>query len=269
MTNGQPVLWHLPTSHFSEKVRWALEYKRVAHTRRLPRAVPHFVVARHLTDGAVATFPVLELEGRAIGDSTRIIAALEERHPEPPLYPADAAQRKRALAIEDWFDENLGRDIRVIALGSVLADPPRLAQLAAAHMPASFRPLPGLWTRLFGATLSRRYRLARPGAIERARRGVAHAFDRLEQELDGREYLVGDGFTIADLAAASHFYWLLQPEEGPRVVDRLPAPLAEFMTGLEHRDGSRWVREMYRRHRRAAPAGRGVPAGTPPLVAAG
>jgi hypothetical protein len=30
-----PSLWHIPFSHYSEKVRWALDYKRVAHRRRV------------------------------------------------------------------------------------------------------------------------------------------------------------------------------------------------------------------------------------------
>ena len=29
-----PLLWHLPISHYSEKVRWTLDYKAVPHRRR-------------------------------------------------------------------------------------------------------------------------------------------------------------------------------------------------------------------------------------------
>ena len=104
MTDGDVRLWHLPTSHFSEKVRWALDHKRIAHTRRTPLAVPHFVVARVLTRGAVTTFPVIELPTGVVGDSSAIIAALEHAYPQHPLYPADPAERQRALEIEDWFD---------------------------------------------------------------------------------------------------------------------------------------------------------------------
>src|SRR3712207_2859225 len=100
-TDGQVRLWHLPTSHYSEKVRWTVEYKRIAPERRLPLAVPHFVVARVLTRGAVRAFPVVELPSGVIGDSTAIIAALEQLYPEPPLYPADPGERARALEVED------------------------------------------------------------------------------------------------------------------------------------------------------------------------
>jgi hypothetical protein len=30
-----PLLWHIPLSHFSEKVRWTLDYKGIAHQCRV------------------------------------------------------------------------------------------------------------------------------------------------------------------------------------------------------------------------------------------
>jgi hypothetical protein len=29
------LLWHIPLSHFNEKVRWMLGYKRIAHRRQV------------------------------------------------------------------------------------------------------------------------------------------------------------------------------------------------------------------------------------------
>ncbi len=91
-----PLLWHIPLSHFSEKVRWALDYKGIAHRRRVLGA--DYLVRAWRATGQ-GKLPVLWLDGRAIADSTRIIAALEQRYPEPPLYPRDAAARQRALAL--------------------------------------------------------------------------------------------------------------------------------------------------------------------------
>jgi glutathione S-transferase len=72
-------------------------------------------VALALTRGRAYTFPVLELDGVRIADSTAIIAAIEQRYPEPPLYPDDFADRQRALALEEWFDENVGPYTRRLA----------------------------------------------------------------------------------------------------------------------------------------------------------
>jgi glutathione S-transferase len=101
-----PLLWHIPVSHYSEKVRWALDYKGIAHRRRVLGPDYLIQVWRATRQGKL---PVLWLDGPAIADSTRIIAALEERYPQPPLYPRAAAARLRALALEDDLDETLAR----------------------------------------------------------------------------------------------------------------------------------------------------------------
>ena len=102
------VLWHLEISHYNEKARWALDYKGIPHERREPMPGLHGVRAMILTRGSQRRLPVLDLEGRRIGDSTAIIAALEDYRPEPALYPADRSERTRALELEDFFDEEPG-----------------------------------------------------------------------------------------------------------------------------------------------------------------
>ena len=102
-----PLLWHIPLSHYSEKVRWPLDCKGIAHRRRV--LGPDYLIRAWRATGQ-GKLPVLWLDGRAIADSTRIIDALEEHYPEPPLYPLDTAARQRALALEDDLDETLGPD---------------------------------------------------------------------------------------------------------------------------------------------------------------
>src|SRR5919202_4633954 len=104
--DGAPVLWHLKVSHYNEKARWALDYKGIPHVPRALIPGRHRSTAQRLAGRD--TFPVLVLDGRAIGDSTDIIEALERRQPEPPLYPRDGAERRRALELEELFDEELG-----------------------------------------------------------------------------------------------------------------------------------------------------------------
>jgi glutathione S-transferase len=167
MSDGKPTLWQIGISHYSEKARWALAYKEVPHRRRSPLPGTHIPIALWLTRGEQRTFPVLQLDGETIGDSTAVIGAIEERYPDPPLYPADA-------------------------------------ELAA----------------------------------------------------NGGEYLAGDGFSVADLTAASLFYPLVGPAEGPVSPDSpTPPALESFRGGLSSRPGYLWVEEMFRRHRRPAQAG--------------
>lgn len=254
--DSTPLLWHISVSHFSEKARWALDHKRVPHRRRAV-SIPglHILASTWLTRGASQTFPVLEIDGRRLGDSTEIIAALEQLYPERPLYPADPEQRRRALELEDFFDEELGPHVRLLAFHELGKDPERFEALIA-------RTTPGPVARLgSGAvTYARTYTGLRFGvrdeeAAEVARGKILAALDRLEAELGSEEYLAGDSFSVADLTAASLFFPLVLPDEGPVPGDEPPpAGMESFRAPLRERPGYRWVEEIFRRHRRPSDA---------------
>jgi glutathione S-transferase len=251
------VLWHIPVSHYNEKVRWALAYKGVQHERRAPPPPFHMAAALALTRGREMTFPVLQLDGRAISDSTAIIAALEERFPEPPLYPADPADRERALELEDFFDEELGPHIRLLAWHELMEDHPRAEAVAVQSMPGPLQRFPGLARRAGALFLSARFHVTDDDRAVVARDKLLGALGRLEAELGDGDYLVGDRFSVADLTAASLFYPLVGPPEGPQVITDPPPAWEELRAELAERRGYRWVEEMFGRHRK--PASRGVP----------
>src|SRR2546423_2363863 len=197
-----PVLHHLEASHYNEKVRWALDYKGIPHVRKAAIPGRHGKVARELTGGTTATFPVLVENGYAIGDSSRIIAHLEDRYPSPPLYPKDLEERRRALDLEDFFDEELGPYTRLLLIHHALPDTglflrtfvpdshgPRLA-LARAQFPL-MRPR---IRRSFGID---------DNAVSHALHKVHVAGERFREELQPNGYLVGDAFSVADLTLAS------------------------------------------------------------------
>ena len=48
--------------------------------------------------------PVLVDGDEVVVDSMAIVRHLEERHPEPPLYPAERARREEMLVFIDWFN---------------------------------------------------------------------------------------------------------------------------------------------------------------------
>src|SRR3954454_8323863 len=117
----KPVLWQLQISHYNEKVRWALDYKRVPHTRRSTLPGVHILIAKRLC--GMETTPVLTIDGQSIGDSSAILAAIEKRWPDPPLMPENTLQRRRALRLEEFFDEELGPHIRRALYWELLARP--------------------------------------------------------------------------------------------------------------------------------------------------
>src|SRR5439155_13497021 len=105
----------------TQKAPWAVDVKPVPYWRRALLPGTHGVKLRRM---AVQTaIPVLELDGRVIHHSSRIIAALEEAFPDPPLYPREEAERRRALELEDFFDVELGPHIRPLAFYLLLPFP--------------------------------------------------------------------------------------------------------------------------------------------------
>jgi glutathione S-transferase len=249
-------LWHIPVSHFNEKVRWTLDLKGVDHERRAPTPPAHMAVAMWLTRGRANTVPLLELDGEAIADSTAIIAALERRYPDPPLYPADPGERARALALEDYFDEELGPYSRQLAFHEMRGDPDALQAFAGDLLPAAMakRPRARAMAAKGAASFSAlRYDAAADDAADRARAQVLAALDRLEEELEGGsgDYLVGDRFSIADLTAAALFVPVVKPPQGP-VLPSMPESYERWRAPLASRPGYRWVEEIFRRHRRDA-----------------
>jgi glutathione S-transferase len=62
--------------------------------------------------------PVLDDGGFVLPESDMILAYLEERHPEPPLLPADPQARARARLAVRRFDDNLGADYYAFRRGT-------------------------------------------------------------------------------------------------------------------------------------------------------
>ena len=252
------ILWHIELSHYNEKVRWALDYKGIAHERRVPMPGLHGARALMLTHGAQRRLPVVELDGKRIGDSTAIIAALEEYRPQPALYPSDAAERSRALSLEDFFDESLAPALRRFNWFHTLQDTDAVVNALFTS------PSPGR-ERLLRATAPVAVRFVRADykiddvSAAQARRDIIAAMDRLEAELQPSGYLVGDSFSVADLAAAALFTPIIAPPEREYMPATFPAPILELREELTARPGGQYVLRMYAEHR-------GVSAETPQLA---
>lgn len=246
----EPTLWHISISHYNEKVRWALDHKGIPYRARAPLPGVHAVFAAWLTRGRCFTFPVIDIDGERIGDSTAIIAALEERLPERPLYPAGPDERRRALMLEDWFDRELGPKVRRFVFHELIRDPDRFVAVAGQAAPRAFEAMGPAGHRLARTMIGTRYRALDDGAAERAMGDVRAGFDRLEEELGAGDYLAGGSFGVADLTAASLLYPIVLPPEAFLTVDRMPEPVERLRAEFRDRRGFRWVEEMFRRHRR-------------------
>jgi glutathione S-transferase len=108
--------------------------------------------------------PVVDFDGEIVFDSPRILARLDELHPDPALYPAERARRAEMEVFIEWFQHVWKRPPNEIEriLGLPETDPDQIAALAG---------------------LMREW------------------LDFFESMLDGRDYLFGAEFSAADCIA--------------------------------------------------------------------
>jgi glutathione S-transferase len=246
-SGAPPVLWHLKVSHYNEKARWALDYKCLPHVRHAAVPGRHTRIAHEL--GAGTTFPVLELDGEVVGDWRFIIPALVRRNPEPPLYPDDPVDRMRALEIEEFFDEELGPHLRLLVLVHMLPDPSLLLGAFAPDLSAPRR----LTARAIYPLLRRRITSdfgINGSGVEVAWEKCRIAGERFAAELQPNGYLVGDGFTVADLTVAALLSPVVAPAEFPYPQPQRDHPrLADLRRMLDGYGAFEWTRWIYAHHR--------------------
>ena len=109
----------------------------------------------------------------------------------------------------------------------------------------TLRPL----VRIFPAFYRFRHKIS-DAKLEADRATVNAALDRIEQERQGRAYLVGDAFTIADLTAATMLAALLElPEVQYPLRVELPPYLQDYRATLLPHPATQWAAGVYQLHR--------------------
>jgi glutathione S-transferase len=246
-----PVLWQLRLSHFNEKGRWALDYKGVPHRRKSLVPGRHSLRSRRL--GGSGTTPVLVIDGQVLGDSTDIVANLEQRNPDPPLYPDTEIDRKAALDLEERFDEELGPGIRSAVFHALLPDRRTTVALTTQGVAPIHRLTFNAIYPLVRVAV-RRGTKADDATAKHGREQTVAAMDLIEEELEG-DYLVGDRFSVADLTAAALLFPLVAPPQfAYQLPERWPDEWEQFRRSLADRRAYKWVQEMFSRHRGSSAA---------------
>jgi len=200
--------------------------------------------------GGTSTVPVIDIDGTRIGDSTRIIEELERRWPDPPLYPADADERERALELEDFFDEHCAHELRRVMFDPMLRHPELMAEATGSDRMRGGGVMKLMFP-IVNRAVRHKYSINEETAAQ-ARETVIAAMDRIERERGPSGYLVGDSFSVADLTAAAVLSPLVRPPEFPyHQVDpaRDPEDLKSWRDTLTERPAFKYVLEMYARHR--------------------
>ena len=181
--------------------------------------------------------------------STAILEHLERRHPEPALFPTDASDRERALAIVSRWDEEVGPAVRLAKFFEVM-DADYAVGTFCQDQSALARGLYRATFPLVGGLMKSKMGIHAQSAAT-AREITRKAFDFVAKEPGPEGYLVGGRFTVADLTCAALLMPCVSlalwggPEDAP--TEKNQSWLARW---ADH-PGAEWVREIYRRHRRS------------------
>lgn len=245
------TLYSFSVSHFSEKIRWSLDAAGLPYREK--RLTPFLHMPRTLALTRKATsVPILQVGERVIQDSTRILEWLEREHASFTLIPAEPSRRQEVMEIESRFDR-VGFHVVRVAYGNTLdrrAEALHLWTLDAtplqkALLHASFPLVRRGFRRLLQMS---------PAALAKSSAVIDEAADWIATRVsDGRPYLSGDRLSAADIAACALMAPVVCPEEHPvfgsvryRKLQRMNVVRWDDHPGFE------WVREVYRRDRRAA-----------------
>jgi glutathione S-transferase len=158
-------------SPFSAKVRIALREKGLPFEDVQLPITRHAIVekpAALLRANPRAQVPALFDGDLVLYDSTVILEYLEERHPRPGLWPAEVTARARARLLEDDADWLMDTVVVDLLAETYRKPDPSLRDLAK---------------------------------LETAAAAIRAAYGRLDAVLgDGRDFLCGRGFSLADVA---------------------------------------------------------------------
>jgi glutathione S-transferase len=204
-----PTLITISFSHYCEKARWALDRCAIAYKEHANLPLFSYLATYRAT--RTKTVPILVAGDTKLSDSTEIVAWCDG-HAPGTLIPAEPALREEALALEDDFDRQLGPATRRWGYAQLI-DEPRVVPYLGSRVPR--------WQALG-------LKVARPLAMKMIQRGldvtpegVARSLEKIEETFakitallaDGRRYLVGNRFTVADLTFASLVAPVLLPDQ--------------------------------------------------------
>jgi len=238
----------IPFSHYCEKARWALERCGIAYEEDGHLPIFHYVANRFV--GAKRTVPVVVSAGTRITDSTEIVAWADGRRPGT-LLPEDPALRAEALALEDELDNTLGPATRRWAYYYLL--PRKDLDHVLTRGVTRWQKLALKVTRPIAVGMMKRGLKIDPAGAERSRQKIEETFALVSELLaDGRRYLVGNRFSVADLTFAALAAPVLLPREhpfGPPPLDEFPPAARAQIEAWRATPAGRFALQIYADHR--------------------
>lgn len=167
------VLYHLPLSPFSRKVRLVLTEKRLPFELRVEKVWERR--PEYLELNPANTVPTLiESNGLVIADSGVICEYLEEAYPDTPLMGHSLAERVEVRRLVAWFDGKFAAEVTANLLGEKF-----MKRLSGRGNPDA-------------------------GALRAGYANLRHHLGYIGWLAEQRKWLGGAALSMADFAAAAH-----------------------------------------------------------------
>ncbi|MGE0252182.1 MAG: glutathione S-transferase family protein [Dongiaceae bacterium] len=166
------TLYHFWLSPFCRKIRLILAEKNLPFELELEKPWERRIEFLRLNPAGEV--PILIEEGKAFSDAGAIAEYLEETHPKPALLGRDQALRAEIRRLSAWFDQKFNREVT-----QNLVDEKMLKRLSGQGLPNS-------------------------AAIRAGQANIKHHLDYISYLTERRNWLAGDEFSLADIAAAAH-----------------------------------------------------------------
>lgn len=143
-------LYVIPGSHACRSAMLMLEHKRVPYRRvdvvtllhPLAVRIRGFRAGRETrsaggrrplplrTGDRLGTVPALAADGYRVSTNREIARFLDDRHPEPPLFPADPERRQAVEEVERWANDTFQMVARRVTAAAAVTDPSMLRRSA-------------------------------------------------------------------------------------------------------------------------------------------
>ena len=166
------TLYHLWLSPFSRKVRVVLKEKKLDFEMKIEKVWERR--REFLALNPAGQVPVLvDEDGTIVADSAAICEYLDELYPEPSLYGEGAGARAEVRRLGAWFDLKFWREVTQNLVGEKM--------------------------------MKRFLGLGEPNsaAVRAGHQNIHYHLDYIGYLADRRNWLAGEGFSLADVAAGA------------------------------------------------------------------
>ncbi|MCD8523274.1 MAG: glutathione S-transferase N-terminal domain-containing protein [Saccharospirillaceae bacterium] len=276
MASRALTLFTINMSHYSEKIRWLLDYEEIPYQEIALTPALHTVPMWFKGRRAQTTVPLLQSGKICIQDSPRIVDWLAVHC--SPLDSMPSGKQQEILAVQQRFDAigkpiarylylpGFAHDALIRTLWTQFAKPweRRFIALAYPLIKPAFRIKLRINSRavkqaeqLIDAEirwLEQRLQQLEPGIKQKEPQETEQPIKGQKEEQGRRSktcrYLVGDAFSFADIAAASILAPLACPPEHPiygeeEFREKMAGPAQQWADSA----ALQWVRDIYAEHR--------------------